>query len=58
MAKINLSFRLCHGPAGLLAAAVNEALKTIFLKAINVCVPDALDQGANLGLYAGGLADR
>lgn len=40
---------LCHGPASLLAAAVDEKPEDYAFKGYKICVfPDALDQGANL----------
>lgn len=40
---------LCHGPASLLAAAVDEKPEDYAFKGYKMCVfPDALDQGANL----------
>ena len=65
MAKDKFVISLCHGPAGLLAAAVNEAPENYIFKGYKMCVfPDALDQGANLEIgYMPGelqwlLADR
>ena len=65
VAKDKFVISLCHGPAGLLAAAVNEAPENYIFKGYKMCVfPDALDQGANLDIgYMPGelpwlLADR
>ncbi|MFS4436846.1 glyoxalase III HchA [Paracoccaceae bacterium GXU_MW_L88] len=42
---------LCHGPAGLLAAAVDEAPEDYPFKDYEICVfPDSLDSGANLDI--------
>ena len=65
VAKDKFVISLCHGPAGLLAAAVNETPENYIFKGYKMCVfPDALDQGANLDIgYMPGelpwlLADR
>ena len=65
VAKDKFVISLCHGPAGLLAAAFNEAPENYIFKAYKMCVfPDALDQGTNLEIgYMPGelpwlLADR
>jgi len=51
VAKDKFVISLCHGPAGLLAAAVNEAPENYIFKGYKMCVfPDALDQGANLDI--------
>lgn len=40
---------LCHGPASLLAAAVDEKPENYIFKDYEICVfPDSLDQGANI----------
>lgn len=40
---------LCHGPASLLAAAVDEAPENYIFKGYELCVfPDALDKGPNI----------
>ncbi|MGE8552041.1 MAG: glyoxalase III HchA, partial [Acinetobacter calcoaceticus] len=42
---------LCHGPAALLAAAVDEAPENYIFKGYQICVfPDALDAGANIDI--------
>ncbi|RLZ09637.1 protein deglycase HchA [Acinetobacter sp. 2JN-4] len=42
---------LCHGPAALLAAAVDENSNDYLFKGYQVCVfPDALDTGANIDI--------
>lgn len=42
---------LCHGPAALLAAAVDENLQDYIFKDYQLCVfPDALDKGANIDI--------
>lgn len=42
---------LCHGPAGLLAAAVDEADDNFLFSGYSLCVfPDAIDAGANLDI--------
>lgn len=40
---------LCHGPVGLLAAAIDETAENFPFKGYEMCVfPDSLDEGANL----------
>lgn len=42
---------LCHGPASLLAAAVNEQPENYIFKDYQICVfPDSLDKGANIDI--------
>ncbi|WP_109078893.1 glyoxalase III HchA [Aggregatibacter kilianii] len=42
---------LCHGPAALLAAGVNEKAEDYPFKGYEICVfPDALDEGANVDI--------
>lgn len=42
---------LCHGPASLLAAAVNEQPENYIFKGYQICVfPDSLDKGANIDI--------
>lgn len=42
---------LCHGPAALLAAGVDEKAQDYPLKGYEICVfPDALDEGANVDI--------
>ena len=42
---------LCHGPAALLAAGVNEKAEDYPFKGYEICVfPDALDEGANMDI--------
>ncbi len=42
---------LCHGPAGLLAAAIGEAKEDFLFRDYEMCVfPDTLDTGANLDI--------
>ena len=42
---------LCHGPASLLAAAVDESPNDYIFKGYQVCVfPDSLDKGANIDI--------
>lgn len=42
---------LCHGPACLLAASVDEQPENFLYKGYQICVfPDALDEGANLDI--------
>lgn len=42
---------LCHGPASLLAAAVDEQPENYIFKDYEICVfPDSLDQGANIDI--------
>ncbi|PXX51025.1 glyoxalase III HchA [Aquitalea magnusonii] len=49
MAKDKYVITLCHGPACLLAPAVDEAPEDYIYKGYKICVfPDALDQGANI----------
>ncbi|MBV6550927.1 glyoxalase III HchA [Acinetobacter soli] len=42
---------LCHGPASLLAAGVDETPENYLFKGYEICVfPDALDKGANIDI--------
>lgn len=42
---------LCHGPASLLAAAVDEQPENYIFKGYQICVfPDSLDKGANIDI--------
>ncbi|WP_288396345.1 glyoxalase III HchA [uncultured Acinetobacter sp.] len=42
---------LCHGPASLLAAGVDEASENYLFKGYEICVfPDSLDKGANIDI--------
>lgn len=42
---------LCHGPAGLLAAGVDENAEDYIYKGYKICVfPDALDEGPNISI--------
>ncbi|MDD9314604.1 glyoxalase III HchA [Acinetobacter lactucae] len=42
---------LCHGPASLLAAAVDEKPENYIFKGYQICVfPDSLDKGANIDI--------
>lgn len=42
---------LCHGPASLLAAGVDEAPENYLFKGYEICVfPDSLDKGANIDI--------
>ncbi len=42
---------LCHGPASLLAAAVDEQPENYIFKDYQICVfPDSLDKGANIDI--------
>lgn len=42
---------LCHGPASLLAAAVDESSENYIFKGYEICVfPDSLDKGANIDI--------
>lgn len=42
---------LCHGPASLLAAAVDEQSENYIFKGYQICVfPDSLDKGANIDI--------
>ncbi|WP_445115866.1 glyoxalase III HchA [Acinetobacter sp. WZC-1] len=42
---------LCHGPAGLLAASIDEAPENYMFKGYQICVfPDSLDTGANIDI--------
>lgn len=51
MANDKYIISLCHGPASLLAAAVDEKPEDYAFKGYKMCVfPDALDQGANLDI--------
>ncbi|WAC21692.1 protein deglycase HchA [Luteolibacter sp. SL250] len=46
-----LIITLCHGPACLLAAAVDGGEKNYLFKGARICVfPDSLDKGANIGI--------
>lgn len=51
MANDKAVISLCHGPAGLLAAAIDEAPENFVFNGYKMCVfPDALDEGANIAI--------